>query len=86
MWLILSIALAALLWALALCISLTQALGRRARAWLVACFAASFLYVILSLQLERIDPQTWLVGLKWGLFTTALFAFLRYRMCRHRSA
>lgn len=82
MWLILSIALAALLWALALCISLSRALGRRARAWLVACFAASFLYVVLSLQIERIDPQIWLVGLKWGLFTTALFAFVRYRMSR----
>ncbi len=81
----LAIVLTALVWSLALCVGLSRALGQQARAWLVACFAASFVYVVLSLQLERIDAAPWLIGLKWGLFTTAVFAFVRYRISRRRS-
>ncbi len=77
--------LAAATWTLALCVGLHLSLSRRPRAWLVACFVSSFLYVVLSLQLERTDAGWWLEGLRWGLFATALFTFVRYWLARRRS-
>ena len=72
--------LAAAAWAVALCLALHFTLGRRY--WLIACLLSSLLYVILSMQLERVSAGPWLLGLRWGLFATALFTFVRYRASR----
>lgn len=64
-----------------LCLALHLTL-RGSSHWLVATLLASGFYVVLSMQLERQAAPDWTEGLRWGLFGSALFSFLRYRFAR----
>ena len=77
-----ALVLSGLVWAGLLALVLHQ-LARTRYQWLTACFIASGLYVVLALRLDAgPTPSPLIDGLRWGLLSTALFSFFRYRRSR----
>ncbi|MDJ0656024.1 MAG: hypothetical protein QNJ40_17810 [Xanthomonadales bacterium] len=71
-------ALVGLVCAGVICLALHYTLKDRGR-WMMATLLVSFVYLVLSLRLEQMPDHLWLDGLRWGLFASALFCFIRFR-------